>query len=228
MQTKGYAKVRHWEHGDTRYSSLVFPGLPIPLEPTVAYGAGHLFVGATPQAAMGAIHQASQGGRGLLDNPNFRAQFGDQFEGLQSVLFYDTPRSLRDGYGVMSLACSALVNGTRSPRDATRDAGLVLPPYHELVDGALAYVSFANIVGDDYIQTEYGDRSMLVNLTSLAGMLSSTPAVLGMSGLGAALVAQRQEQQIREMLAPSSPEPVPHDSYEGEHDAGDDHEGHDH
>ncbi|TDJ66280.1 MAG: hypothetical protein E2O39_16685 [Planctomycetota bacterium] len=210
-QAEGYVKIRQWEHGGTDFSSITFPGLPVPFEPTVAFTSRFLFIGFTPQATLGAVLQAEGGGRNLLDNPRFRAQLDGGPEGLFAVSFIDTPRLIREGYGVTSMLCSALVNGTRSPRDSTRDAGLILPPYHELVDGALAIVSASRIEGDDLVQRTHADRSMLVNMAGGIGYLASHPAMMALPVVlvGGVMTARGQQAVISPMPFEIAPEPIP-------------------
>jgi hypothetical protein len=209
-QAKGYVKIRQWEHGGTDFSSLTFPGVPVPLEPTIAYTSRFLVIGFTPQAAMGAVYQATSGTKSLLDNQRFRSQLEGGPEGLYGVTFIDTPRLIREGYGVTSMLCSALANGTRSPRDAARDAGMILPPYHELVNGAKATVTSSRIVGDDLVQRTHADRSMLVNMAGSIGFLASHPAMLivPVAAFGGFAVASRQEAAQQAMpyeIAPQTP-----------------------
>ena len=215
-RAEGYVKIRHWEHGGTDFSSITFPGLPVPFEPTVAFTSRFLFIGFTPQAALGAVLQAEGGGRNLLDNPRFRAQLDGGPEGLFAVSFIDTPRLIREGYGATSLLCSALVNGTRSPRDSARDAGMILPPYHELVSGALAIVSASRIEGDDLVQRTHADRSMLVNMAGGIGYLASHPVmmVLPATGFGMMAVARQHQAANPPMPFEIAPEPIPVDDDE--------------
>ena len=179
MEARGYVRVRRWAQRGARYSSLTFPGLPVPFEPTLATTDTHLFVGATPQAALAAVAQATGRGESLLDNQRFREQLAGDPEGAMGVSFFDSPRLLREGYGLTSLLTSALVNGTRS-RAGDRDAGMVMPSYHELMRGAKASVAVTRFVEGDYVQEARGDGSILVNVTSFVGLVGSTPLLLAL------------------------------------------------
>ena len=187
QQAMGYVQLRDWESGGISYTTLTFPGVPVPLELTCAVSGGYAFMGLTPQAVMGAVHQAKSGGKSLLDNAHFRDQLAGGTEGLMGVQFLDTPRILADGYGAMSLVASALRNATRSRADETRDAGLILPAYPLLVQGARASVTATRMEGDDMVAETRGDRSMIVNMTSAFGAVTTTP--LGMVIAGAATFA---------------------------------------
>jgi len=192
---QGYVQVRRWELEGTSYSTLTFPGLPVPFEPTFAIAGGFLFAAASPQAAWAAVAQVQYGTQNLGDHAGFREQAGESLEGLYGIQFLDAPRLLDDGYGLMGLACSALANGTRSRQDAARDAGMVLPPYHALAKGAKPWVALSRIDGDDWVMEMRSDRSMLVNLTATLGFLADGPLLplIALAGLPAALLGERME-----------------------------------
>ena len=101
---------------------------------------------------------------------------------VETITFLDTPRMLKDGYGMMNLACSALTNGTRSRVDSARSAGVIMPPYHELMRGAKASVSVSRVDGRDYVTEGRGDRSMLVNMTGMVGLVMGNPLLMAIPG----------------------------------------------
>lgn len=177
-QAMGYVQARYWEHEGTDYQTLTFPGLPVPFEPTIAHAKNYMFMGITPAATMAAVAQAKSGTKSLLDNARFMEQLPGDLEGAYAMSFFDSPRLIKDGYGMVSLMCSALVNATRSPSNPQRDAGVIIPPYHELAAGAKATVSLVTIEGEDYVQRYQGDRSVLVGATSGLGFLGSSPLLL--------------------------------------------------
>ena len=195
MQTRGYVEARSFDHAGLDLWSLTFPGVPVPLELTMTIGADHMFVGLSPQAVISAVEQASGGGSGLMGNPRFREQAGSM-EGATGVTFTDTPRLMRDGYGFLTLLSAALANGTRSPHDSSRDAGLILPSYNALSDGARASVTIARIEGSDIVYDMRGDASMLVNLAGLAGAVGNSPLVLVGPALVAALTARAVDEPV--------------------------------
>ena len=179
-ETEGYVQLRSWEQGGTSYLSLTFPGLPIPAEPTFAFTDRYLLMGLTRSTCTAAVRQAKGGAPSLVENPRFQESLPGPIDGALSVNFCDTPRLLRDGYGPTNLLMSALVNGTRSRLDATRDAGVIMPSYGELVAGAKASAGMARIQGDDYVFESRGDRSAMVCLTSTVGFLSRNPVILAL------------------------------------------------
>lgn len=221
-EAEGYVQVRSWTRDDTECFTLTFPGLPIPFEPTLAITPHYLFFGITPQATLAAVGQASSDGRGLLDNPRFRENLASDPVGAYSVEFLDSPRLLRSGYGLTSLLCSALVNGTRSRTDGTRDAGVILPPYHELMKDAKASVGVTRVVGDDFVSEYRGDRSALVNLTSVLGAFGSSPAALLLPAalIGGVAFARAEAAETEAIMFEELIEEQ-HDEH-GEHDDHDD------
>jgi hypothetical protein len=187
-ETGGRIAVRPWKSGETDYRTLVFPGFPVPLELTWAIAGDRFVLGATPQAALAAVRQIQHPEASLAQNPRFAQQLPADRQGMQGIQFLDTRRLLRSGYAPMSLLCSALTNATRSPADASRDAGLVMPPYPELERDARAMVSITRIRGDDVVQEVVADRSFLVDATGLAGFLIEGPLlpIVGLTGLASA------------------------------------------
>jgi hypothetical protein len=174
---QGYVRTRNWQHGENEFLSLTFPGMPVPVEPTLSVSGNYLFIGMSPGATVGAVESAQQAG-GLNDNPRFTGNLPHAIADCQSISFTDSPRMLRHGYGITSLFCSALVNGTRSRFNDSRDAGMIMPTFPELARGAKASVTAAYVDGDDYVTEQWADSSMLVNMTSMAGWLTSSPAAL--------------------------------------------------
>ncbi len=187
-EAQGRIAVRSWKSGETSFSTLTFPGLPVPLEPTWAIAAEYFILAATPQAALAAVRQVQHPETSLEHNPRLVEQLPAERGGLQAIMFVDTPRLLRSGYAPMSFVCSALANATRSPTDASRDAGIVLPPYGELMRGARAFVSVSRIQGEDLVQEMQADRSLAVNLTGLAGFLVEGPLlqIAALAGISSA------------------------------------------
>jgi len=174
---QGYVRTRTWEHRGNEYISLAFPGLPVPAEPTLSISGNHLFFGMTPGATVGAVESAQREG-GLSDNARFQENLPRAITACESISFADSPRLLRHGYGLTSLICSGLVNGTRSRFNPDRDAGMIMPTYPELARGAKASVWATYVDGDDYVSEQRADSSVLVNLTSTVGLVSSSPLML--------------------------------------------------
>lgn len=218
MQTEGYVRMRHWEHGDLELGTLTFPGLPVPLEVTCAVSEGFAWFGLTPQAVIGSVQHAASGGPRLMDRLEFYPEDGPlarwvrtevvqdlpvrfrnsrrsarrKLKGLSALTFLDTPALMADGYGMATLAASALANATRSPRKRKRDAGLILPSYSELRHGARPFLALTRWEGDHLVTRAQADRSLVANLTGIAGLLSRTPLPYLIPGVvGALLGSQR-------------------------------------
>lgn len=177
-EAEGYVELRTWEDAGVTYITLTFPGLPIPAEPTIAFTQSHLFAALTASSCRAAVAQATTDGPNLMHHPRFVENLPGSVDGSYSVSFFDTPRMIQDGYGLTNLLMSALVNGTRSRTDATRNAGIIMPSFHELRAGAKASVGVTRIEGNDFISEYRGDRSVLVNTTSTVGFIVNTPILL--------------------------------------------------
>lgn len=199
-QAMGYVRFKEWEADGASYTTLTFPGMPIPVELTYSIDNGYMYAGMTPQAVMGAVAQGRSDNGGLLANQRFRENMSGGMEGLGGVAFVDTPRILADGYGVALMAGSALRNLTRSPQDESRDAGLVIPPYPVLANGARPVVATTRFIDGDVVSEARGDRSMVVSWVAGIGMLFNspvTPLILGGAAVGGFAVYEEQERQMR-------------------------------
>lgn len=184
----GYVRMSSFADAGQEYDVLSFPGLPIPLELCVTTVGKFAIFGVTPQAAQGAVYQITVSEGSLLDNPDFKNQLPPQMQDARVVSWLNTPRLMQDGYGTLSLLCSAVSNAMRSPGDPSREPGMILPSYPELRAGAQAMVSVGRIDGEDYVEESRWDRSQLVNMAGMLGYMYDSPLgpiVLG--GMGASL-----------------------------------------
>src|SRR5690606_15897884 len=127
-----------------------------------------LVAGLTASAAAGAVRQIQEVSSSLASSEAFRAENVPLGE-ITELTFIDSARTLRDGYGGLSLLSSALANVVRSPH-GQRDPGLICPPYGELVEDVRPMTMMSYWDGDDYITRWAGDRSSLVNGAALLGV----------------------------------------------------------
>lgn len=184
VELPAQVELARFANGGASYTQLRFPGLPIPLEPTIAVVGDWLLVGATPQAAMLAARHIAGKSAGLADNASFKASRWSLPGDVQpiSLTFVDTPRTMADGYSAMSLLGSAIANLARTTTTAAkpRDPGLVLPPLSELRAGARPIMAMTYWSGEDLIMETRGDASVLVNLAGALGIGDAAPFVGGL------------------------------------------------
>jgi len=193
LKMQGYMQVRASTVDGIEYATMTFPGLPVPLEPTIAITDSWLFIGATKGAAVEAVrHARAQDRETLLDHPGLHAQLPGGIADIQSITFQDGERLVRAGYGPMQMFATSLANGVRSRRDGLRDAGEVLPPYNELVRGALSTVSVGRLMGADWVVESRGDASVAVQLAMLCGWVTSNDLFLALPMLAAVGASQQQ------------------------------------
>lgn len=188
-EADGYVRIRGWQREGVNLMTLTFPGLPIPLELTLAVTESHLVAGITPQATLGAVEHMRSGAPGLLANERFRSQLPADPIGAMQVQFIDIPELAGDSYGLASLVTSMVANAMRSP-SSDREPGLIMPSYPRLLQDAKAMVMISRVDGDDLIEMGRADNSMLVNMTGMIGWVASSPigAAIG-AGLFGGLVA---------------------------------------
>lgn len=191
----GYMRVHGWKSGDTNMMTLTFPGLPVPLEMTLAVTPTHLVLGMTPQATLGAVEHMGSGRPGLLANERLRAQMPADPVGAVQVQFVDVKELGGEAYGLASLLTSMVANSVRSP-SSDREPGLIMPSYPRLLGDAKAMVTVARIVGEDVVEMGRADNSVLVNLSGMLGMVGSSPLLLAVgTGMVSGLATSRMAPQ---------------------------------
>lgn len=173
QHAKGYVRLAERSINNQKLTVITFPGLPVPLELCWAMSDGYLYAAGSPQALTAAINQGRSGKQSLVDNPRFKEMGGENLNDAIQVTFVDTPRLLRDGYGLVNLGLAALANAVRSPTDAARDPGLIMPSYADLANNAKAALTISRIQGDDLVATCQFDRSILVNACGTVGLFGS-------------------------------------------------------
>ncbi|MCI0365260.1 MAG: DUF3352 domain-containing protein [Phycisphaerales bacterium] len=201
QNAKGYVRISERKLNGQTVTVLTFPGLPIPLELCWATSGGYLYAAGSPQALLAAIKQGQGGSPGLADNPHFKEMGGDKLgsDAIQ-VSFVDTPKLMREGYGLVNLGVSALANLVRSPSDPSRDPGVLMPSYTELAQGAKASVTIARIQGDDLVATCQHDRSLLVNACGLAGIVGGPVGAAAFAGAIAGSAAGQAQHHAMEHM----------------------------
>lgn len=196
---RGYIGVRESSVGAVTITGLRFPGLPIPLEPTLTVEGNFLLVGLTPQAAVAAADQvAGRGDGGITTNESISSLLPKGKE-LYKLNFVDARKTIPSGYGLMSMGGSALSNLVRSRADESgklakdaREPGLIMPTYSVLIRNARSQVTTTYFSGDDLLTEWQGDLSLLVNLTSSIGALTPLAPVVAAAAAAAGIAANEQ------------------------------------
>lgn len=190
----GYVTARTWTDGDEEYTTLMFPGLPVPMEPTLGFGEEWMVVAMTPQSALGAMRQITSGDAGMGGNPAI-ARLAD---GSKCGLTYmDTAYYAESGYGITSMFLSGLANGVRSRFDGLRDPGPMLPLYPQFMEGIKPAISTTEVRGDDLVTIEVADNSFVVGIASMVGFLSDYAGIIAIPAAAAAAPEVMRELGIR-------------------------------
>ena len=189
------ARMQEFTQGGLTYTSLVVPGLPVPVEPTWAVHEGVLYLGLSPQAALAAIEVARSGDSGLAANPRFveAAQALEADDRSVSMTFVDAPMLLADGHAWMGLGMAAVANALRTT-DEGDGLGMLMPTYPELRRGAKAMLQVTRVEGDDLVSLGTMDASWTVNATALMGALDQSGMMLLLT-----LAAAAAEESSSEM-----------------------------
>jgi len=185
-------RIHSFARGGTRYFQLRFPGLPVPIEPTIAIAGTWLVIGATPHGAIAAADQITSGRKGIEANPRFAGAIGDTPS--IATVFIDFEQTIRDGYPILMFASSMLSNAVRSPLGAEREPGLVLPLYAQLVDECKPMVVRSWWDDEDLVSEMETDSSWLVNAAGILGAgRDAVPLVVGAligGGIGAKIAEE--------------------------------------
>ena len=181
-ESNGYVGIRNWMHSDNEYTTLMFPGLPAPFEPTMAMNENWLVVAATPQAAMGAMGQIASGAPSIAAH----GEIAPLLDGTKvGVGFMDSSYYARSGYGMTSMLLSSISNGVRSRTDLARDPGPIMPAYSTFKEGIRDVVGYQEVVGDDLVTRQTQDGSIVVQVATMIGFFEDyglalmLPAFLG-------------------------------------------------
>ena len=205
-EAQGYVKIHATQRHGASAFSLIFPGLPIPLELSWAIAGDHLVVALSPASLDAALTQLRRGENSVLDSARFQTAILSRFpeHGASSVTYADTPRLARRGYGLTNLLMSALANAVRSPQAPDRVASPLLPPFAEFTRDVRPFGMIASWEGDDYVVDAVGDRSTLVNLAAGAASLADVQGV-AMAAIGGGVMlpalakARESARQVKSM-----------------------------
>ena len=194
---RGYVRSREWQLGGSTVWSAVFPGIPVPIEPSWTIVDGWLVASATPVGLTSAV-AAIENPESVLDNPMFQQVVGDRWPGdpVVQVSFVDTARFAAKGYGSMSLVASALANAARQPFNAGAEPGTVMPAFTTLVDNVRPTGALSTWSGDDLVQRVSMDGSALVQIAAVFGQTSGWQSMyIPAMGAGVLMPALGQARQ---------------------------------
>jgi hypothetical protein len=204
---RGYVRVTPGANRDgVAWYSLQFPGVPVPLELSMAMTDKWLLVAPTPQALTVALNQArGKGDAGLQSNPVFASAFPKDAP-FAAVSFTDTTKTLGEGYTFLTMVGSAVTNMVRSPSDPARDPGMIVPLFNDLKKGARPTIGWGTWQGESYVYESHSDHSLLVNAaTGLASMARGLP-LMAVQMMG----AMNNVRGVRGGMAPAIPQRIRH------------------
>jgi len=173
-------------HGCDAAVSMRFPGLPIPVEPTIAVAEGTLVMGLFPQSVAAAVAQF-HASDSLLDAGPFRDAGGNVGIGGVQLKYMDQAALAADGYGCMAFVGAAIDNYTRSRCSPQTPTPPVLPPYTRLAGDMKAGLFYAKLDGADLVAHGTADRSLVAQCTAGVGCLSAFSPLVVAVAAGAAM-----------------------------------------
>ncbi|MGP1272402.1 MAG: hypothetical protein ACTS22_03635 [Phycisphaerales bacterium] len=202
---KGYGRTREWSANGVTAYSLVAAGIPIPFEPSWSVTGDRLVVAASPTALIAAMGQL-ESDRSVLDQPLFRESVLSRWPDARvtTIGFRDTARTAARGYGLASLAASALANAVRRPMDDFYDPGVLLPSYADFIEGIHPSVTITTIEDGTVVARATADASVLVQAASASQNMGYGGAlVFPALGAGVMLPAIGQARQAAEAVRAS-------------------------
>ncbi|MCH2138994.1 MAG: hypothetical protein MK074_08095 [Phycisphaerales bacterium] len=189
--------------------SMRFPGLPIPVEPTIAVADGTLVMGLFPQAVAEAVAQFDAR-RSVLDAEGFRMARGTDGLGGVQIKYMDQKVLAADGFGCMAFVGAALENYTRSRRSPEAPAPPVVPAYTRLTNDMQPGLFWAKLDGPDLIARGTADRSMVAQMTAGVGYVSAFSPLIVAAALGSAMAEQNEPPLLIDQF---SVQPEQHDEH---------------
>ncbi len=161
MESAGRVRIHLVERDNRPWFLIQTPGIPIPLEISMAVEGDHMVLAAAPWVADAAIEHMAGGRRSLQTNPSVGARLRDH-EDMLCLTYVDAEAVARDSYGVMTGLLSALRNAVRSPMRAHEFVNGP-PDWHTFTADVKPFIFSAHLEGDAlYVEGDL-DRSALVN-----------------------------------------------------------------
>jgi prepilin-type processing-associated H-X9-DG protein len=188
-EARGYVRIRNWDAGGAAAFSMTTPGLPVPLEISWAVSGNRLVAAVSPQGLRAGLAQLREDRSSVADNPLFARAVLERMPagGASQVVFTDSARLARRGYGATAALLVGLANAVRSPADPERVAGPLMPPFAEFVGGIEPSASIAWWDGDDYRVHAVADASVAVAAAAAIGSVADLQALLA-PALGAGVL----------------------------------------
>jgi hypothetical protein len=204
---QGRARFSKWKHAGVECTTINTPGFPVPMEISMGFSQGYLFMALTRGALAAALEHAQSGSAGLTGLASVQRELPHALEGSMLFNFGDTSKVVREGYGVVSLLYSALANGALSATDTSRELGMIMPTYASVMKRSTPAIMLGWMEGNDIHMHGRASASLTVNLASLAGnpMVSLLVPALVAGGLfGRNTVSEQAYDQSWEEINPQA------------------------
>ncbi|RNC81646.1 MAG: hypothetical protein ED559_07615 [Phycisphaera sp.] len=207
-EARGYVRVRSWEAAGHEVFSLTTPGIPLPFEPSWSIAGDSLVLAASPVGIVAALEQINTDGASIADSPVFKAAMAGitPEDGVSTVTFSNTEWFAGQGYSTANFMASALANAVRSPSDPTRDAGMLMPGYHEFTSGIKPMGAVEYWEGDDYVAMMRMEGSVLVEVAEFSTQMGGIRGLAAIAALqaGAALPALQSARESAQQVKAAS------------------------
>ena len=178
-EANGYVRVDEIAllEGVTAWTAR-FPGIPIPVQPTLALTDGHLVFALHPAGARAALGFVRDAG-GLTAVPAVAALLREDANGRAAVWYIDAVSALRDGYGYTLPIMQMIENALGSPSDSTREVPEIMPSLAELRRNAQPWSGQFRLQDGVLTMESRGDASAIARMAAQFGLLPAFYQMMG-------------------------------------------------
>jgi hypothetical protein len=159
-------KLESWKHGSVACTSLSFPGMPVPVEPSIATNGDLVFLALGRSPLRQALDQVDTSSS-LLDHAELAGLSDAELEGLVGFSFLDTPACVQRGYGMVNMILTSASQMVRSQGGPELTA--FVPTGAKLSEGMRPAIGFTYLIGADRVSTAVHDRSWVARGTAVLG-----------------------------------------------------------
>lgn len=204
-------QVETWSHEGLQCTSVAFPGMPVPVEPSFCASGDVVFLAMGRNALRQALDQASAE-TSLLDHPRFAKLSERVFKDLIGFSFLDSPACVQKGYGTLSMLLAGLNNAGRA--HGAPDLSQLLPTGAKLAGGMRPTLSLEYRRGEDLLGIKAHDRSWIARTAATVGspvgelnpMMTSMVAAVAIPNLLSARLSANESAAIATLRSIASAE----------------------
>ena len=196
----GHMRIEAWQPSELENAygwRIVFPQLPIPVQPALLISDGWLYASLYPSSTLTAAQQGRGASTSILDSERFvkalKTVPRSEFVSLQ---YSDTRAELEHSYSLLRLAGKSLDNLLLLPDGPGASEGMsVVPPFGELVPNTEPSLLLSYWDGEDLISEGTLDNSLVANCGGITGSYMALVMGIGLASTVATPMMMRGASQ---------------------------------